>query len=361
MIPTAMMNKFKYSFLFAFVSLLLTNCNDDGLNFSMTPSIGFAKSSAVVQEDDISPLEVALYSNAGVDETVTVEVALTEIGVDYGVDYITSPAAVDGIITLTIEPEDTNPAFTVTALGLTSETVRKINFELVSVTGGNLSLAQSATLSFLYTIAEKGVDPNLLTIAAVKAQYSGSPITLSETKYIEGVVTSSNDNVTSKNVFIQDNTGGVVLRFNVSNVTHASKLVPGDFVRVPLNGVTLTAFNGLIQLGDGTATLPHENIIKLGTQELPTPMVVTVEQLNSNAYQSMLVKVEGITFPDANGTKTVVGSVSFTNGTTTSTMRVETYAPFASKILPSGSVSITGVASYFNAAQLVPMKESDIQ
>jgi hypothetical protein len=356
-----MMNKFKYSFLFTFISLLLVNCNEDGLNFSLTPSIGFAKTSAVVQEDNINPLEVALYSNVTIDETLTVKIALTEIGVDYGVDYITSPAAVDGVITLTIEPEDATPAFTVTSLGLSSGTVRKINFELVSVTGGNLSLAQSATLSFLYTIAEKTADPNLLTIASVKERYTGSAITLSETKYIEGIVISSNDNVTSKNVFVQDNSGGVVLRFNVSNVTHASKLVPGDFVRVPLNGVTLTAFNGLIQLGDGTATLPHENIIKLGTEELPAPIVVTVEQLNSNAYQSMLVKVEGITFPDANGTKTVVGSVSFTNGTTASTMRVETYAPFSSKILPSGTASITGVASYFNAAQLVPMKESDIQ
>ncbi len=360
MTPTAMKNIFKHTFLIAFICALFSGCNDDSLNFNLTPSIGFTKSSAAVQEDDIDPLTVALYSNVSINETVTVEIAVTNIGAEYGVDYITSPAPVNGTITLTIEPDTETPAFTVTGLGLTSEKARRVNFDLVSVSGGNLSLGQSATTSFLYTITEKTVDPNLLTIASVRAMYTGSPTTLTE-KYIEGIVISSNDNVTAKNVFIQDETGGIVLRFNVNNTTHDLKLLPGEVVRVPLTGVTLTAFNGLIQLGDGAATLPHENIIKLGTDDLPAPMVITVAELVSNAYQSMLVKVEGVSFAAADGVKTVSGNNAFSDGTTSSTMRVETYAPFASKVLPSGSLSITGVASYFNAAQLVPMKESDIQ
>lgn len=355
-----MKNILKHTFLIAFICSLFTGCDDDGMNFNITPSIGFTKSSAAVQEDNIDPVTVSLHSNVSITETVTVEIAVTDIGAEYGVDYITSPAPVNGTITLTIEPDTETPSFTITGLGLLSDKARRVNFDLVSVSGGNLSLGQSATTSFLYSITDQTVDPNLLTIASVRAMYSGSPITLSE-KYIEGIVVSSNDNVTAKNVFIQDETGGIVLRFNVNNTTHASKLVLGEVVRVPLTGVTLTAFNGLIQLGDGTATLPHENIVKLGTDDLPTPIVITVAQLNSNVYQSMLVKVEGVTFAAADGVKTVSGNNNFSDGSVTGLMRVETYAPFVTKVLPSGSVSITGVASYFNAAQLVPMKESDIQ
>jgi hypothetical protein len=352
---------FQYSFLLM-AGLSFTQC-DDERSFSITPSIGFSSVSASVQEDDTDPLKVTFYSNTTLTEPVALAISVTDIGgMEYGVDYVTEPEPIDGTISLMIDPEDAEPGFTITSLGNTApSTTRKANFDLVSVQGSGLVLAQAITLTFQYSITEKTVDPNHLTIAAVRAQYTGSTITLSESKFIEGVVTSTNDNVTAKNVFIQDASGGIVLRFNSNNTTAALKLLPGEEVRVPLQGVTLTAFNGLIQLGDGSTTLPHEKIIKLGTQPLPEPVIVTVEQLNSNVYQSMLVKVVNVSFAAADGAKTVSGNNTFSDGSVTSTMRVESYAPFSGKVLPSGSVSITGVASYFNTSQIVPMKESDIQ
>src|SRR5687768_4567751 len=113
MIPTVMKKIFQYTFLLAFACSLFTGCSDDSLNFNLTPSIGFTKSSGTVQEDNIDPLTVALHSNVSINETVTVEIAVTDIGAEYGVDYITNPAPINGTITLTVEPGTETPSFTI--------------------------------------------------------------------------------------------------------------------------------------------------------------------------------------------------------------------------------------------------------
>lgn len=350
--------------LYTFITSLFAavSCNDDDRSFDLMRAIGFSVPFININEDELTTVHARFSANTSLSEVTTVEVAVTDVGLEYGVDYVTEPAVVDGKITLAIDPEDTEPGIAITNLvnnpGLDT---RKVYFTLTSVNGSGLSLGQSLTTSFIYSITERQLDPNQLTITDVRAMYTGSAITLSVTKFIEGVVISSNDNVTAKNVFIQDHTGGIVLRFNANNTTHANKIVPGDKVRVPLSGVTLTAFNGLLQLGDGTATLPNDNVQKLGTAPLPAPIEITIAQLNTNAYQSMLVKISGVTFAAADGTKTVTGNNTFSDGTASATMRVESYAPFASKVLPSGAVTLTGVASTFTTAQLAPMKESDIQ
>lgn len=364
-----MKNTLKHLLTLTFICGLVVACNDDSLNFSLTPSIGFAQSALSVIEDDADPIAVTLYSNVTLTEEVTITIAVNDVGAEYGKDYTTNPAPVNGTITLTFGPED-EPSFIIIPNGIIKEKARRASFELTSVTGANLALAEGSTTSFLFSIVPPEVDPDMISIAELRGIYHNKDTTLSEagSKFIKAIVISSNDNVTAKNVYVQDKTAGIALRFNADNTTAVKKLVPGEIVKIPVYGLKLSVFNGLMQLGNGTAIgtaspvlLTHDIVIKDGTEDLPEPITCTVQQLNDKSFESMLVKVTGVSFAAANGTKTVSGNNTFSDGTVTSTMRVESYAPFSTTILPSGTVSITGVASYFNGGQIVPMKASDIQ
>jgi hypothetical protein len=334
-----------------------SSCSDDEKNFSLTPAIGFETTEGSITETDENGIQITLYTNVRLSEEGTATVEVNNIGgLTYGVDYTTEPAAIDNVITVPLGSEITSPSFYVFPVATGEE--RLLGFTLTAVSGNSLSLGQQITRNYTLKITKDEVAENTVTIASVRAQYTGAATDLVSNKFIEGVVISSNDNVTARNVFIQDASGGIVLRFNEEN---QGSFVPGDKVLVPLNGVTLTAFNGLIQLGNGSTTLPKASVTKLGAEPLPTPVTITLTQLNSNQYQSQLVKVEGVTFTSANGTALYANNNTITDGSVNSVVRIENYAPFKSNVIPQGSRTITGVAGYFNAAQLIPMAASDIQ
>lgn len=350
----------KLFLLITLFAVTITACDDNEQSFSITPAIGFETTRTNVLETAATGTRIGLISNVRLSEPVTVTINLTNIGtVQYGVDYTTEPAAVDNVVSLTLDPDAESQGFFIYPVaGDTDE--RKILFEITAVQGSGLNLAQASATTHTVSINKIQIDVNQLTIAQVRALYTGANLTISENKFIEGVVTSTNDNVTAKNVYIQDATGGIVLRFNVNNTTDPGKVLPGEFIRVPLQGVTLTAFSGLLQLGDGTATLPHSKIIKQGTAPLPEPKVITIAQLNTNEFQSQRVTIVGITVTTANGSKTYSGNNAMTDGTGSSTLRVESYAPFSGTVIPTGTLTITGIASTFTSSQLVPMALSDI-
>jgi len=342
------------------LSFGIFSCSDDDNGFSIKPSLGFESTFTFLQETNSTGAKVGVAANVNLTESVEVRITLTEVGnIEYGVDYTTEPEPINNEIVLTIDPETEQPGFFVYPT-VGTEITRQVIFEISSVTGSGLTLAQPLALVHTLSINKRQLDANQLTIAQVRALYTGAAQTLSVSKFIEGVVTSTNDNVTAKNVFIQDETGGIVLRFNANNTTDPNKLLPGERVRLPLSGVTLTAFNGLIQLGDGTATLPHNKIVKLGTEPLPAPVTITLAQLNSNQFQSQRVRITSLTITTADGTKTLSGNNTISDGSVTATLRVESYAPFSSTVAPQGTVTITGIASTFTTAQLIPMAASDI-
>jgi hypothetical protein len=350
----------KKLFFLLCLATVTSACEDTESNFSITPSLGFETPTTQVLETTASGTRIGLVSNVRLTEPVSVSISVTNIGtVQYGVDYTTEPAPVDNVITLTLDPDAETSGFFIYPL-TGNEELRKVLFEMTTVEGAGLQLAQAAARVHTLSISKQQVNVNQLTIAAVRALYTGATLTLSQDKFIEGVVTSSNENVTSKNVYLQDETGGIVLRFNASNVTDPGKVLIGELIRVPLQGVTLTAFNGLIQVGDGTATLPHSKIVKLGSAALPEAKTITIAQLNSEAFQSQRVRITGITVTTANGTKTYSGNNTMTDGTGSSTLRVESYAPFSSAIVPTTKLTITGIASTFTTSQLVPMAQSEI-
>lgn len=343
--------KHVYNYFFVALVAFVLGCDGDESSLSVKPSIGFAASSGSVLETNTTGTRIGFYSNVEITEPVTLKVQVNNIdGLTYGVDFTTDPEPVDGVITVTIDPEDEAPAFWVIP-GTSDVEVRDINFQIIEVVGNDLSLGQSATLSYTLSITKTETLPtNTRTIAQIRDMFSGSTVNISEDIYLEGVIISSNDNVTSRSTYIQDATAGIVLRMVDPNT-----LLRGDKVRVSLNGATISAFSGLLQVN-----IANAKATKTGTAALPTPRSITIDELNNKTYESQLVTITGVTFAAANGTLTVVGNTTFAKDGKTSTMRVETYSTFATKVLPSGTVTITGVASVFTTGQLIPQTASDI-
>lgn len=353
--------RYIYSVILAALVAFVPGCSDDEKDFSVQPSLGFSATSGSVLESNELGIRIGFYTNVKITEPVTVKIQVNNVdGLEYGEDFTTDPEpdpipAADAaffFITVTIDPEDENPSFWVIP-GASDEEVRNLNFQIVEVSGNNLSLGQSVTQEYALSITKTETLPsNTRTIAAIRALFSGSAVTISEDIYLEGVIVSSNDNVTAKSVYIQDASAAIVLRLVEDNLNTFKR---GDKVRVSLMGTSLSAFNGLLQVN-----MPKAKGSVIGTAALPTPRTITIDELNAKTYESQLVTITGVTFAAANGTLTVVGNTTFTKDGKSGIMRVETYSPFASKKLPSGSVSITGVASVFTTGQLIPQVASDI-
>jgi hypothetical protein len=200
----------------------------------------------------------------------------------------------------------------------------------------------------------------LVTISSIRTSFTGSG-SVGSNKKIAGIVISDspNGNTDSKNLFVQDATGGICVRF-----TAAHSFVVGDSVEINVGGQTISEFNGLLQIGGTTPSVPVGYSAKLGIGTV-TPRLITIADILSNmsgstdTYESTLVKIVGVTITGA--TTTYSGSTTLSDGTGTLTMFTRSAATFSTATFPTGVVNITGVISDFNAAQIFIRKTADVQ
>ncbi len=197
-----------------------------------------------------------------------------------------------------------------------------------------------------------GGGANLMTLAQVRALFTGSNTNAPANRQVRGVVISdrTNNNWDSRNLVLQDATGGIVVRFAAA---HNFNL--GDSLVVNIGGAEISQFNGLLQLNN----VPNANASSPGTGMLPTPRNATIAQIltNSETWESTLVRVTGVTFPQGG---TYSGSKNITDGTATMVMFTRSAASFASSNVPTAAVTITAVVSQFNDAQLIIRNLNDV-
>jgi hypothetical protein len=149
------MKAYKHILSISAILFSALSCDEEGLKFSTTPSIGFESTVGSVLESNVSGIRVKLFTNTEVTEAITATITLNNFqNLVYGVDFITEPELVDNTITLTIEPDNELPSFFVypTFNGIE----RMLNFQLTGVTGDKIQLAQPAALSYLLTIKSLG-------------------------------------------------------------------------------------------------------------------------------------------------------------------------------------------------------------
>jgi len=157
--------------------------------------------------------------------------------------------------------------------------------------------------------------------------------------------------VTGRNLYIQDATGGIVLRFTAN---HTFNL--GDLINVDVSGGILGEFNGLLQVDGldtgGSGVVSHPGDV--------TPRTATVLEVlnNAQAWESTLVKIEKVVLKD---NSIYNGSVTVQDKTGSMILFTRSQSTFASEVLPTDTVSITAIVSDFNAPQLIIRNSSDVK
>lgn len=191
-----------------------------------------------------------------------------------------------------------------------------------------------------------------MTIAALRALYASGTTTVPSGS-VKGVVTSdyTSQSVTGRNLYIQDATAGITMRFDAN---HPFNL--GNEISVDVSGALLSEFNGLLQvdgLSVGSASLE-------GNPGDVAPRVATILQILSNAqaWESTLVQIKDATI---SGGTTYSGSLTVTDATGSMVMFTRSQSTFASTAVPMGNVTITAILSEFNSPQLILRNASDVE
>lgn len=185
----------------------------------------------------------------------------------------------------------------------------------------------------------------LMSIGDLRNEFTGTPKLILNRK-IRGVVISDGDdvvgnNITSKNLVIQDGDRGIVLRFGDSG---DNTWEMGDSLEVIISGHSLSEFGRLLQVGD---QLTASDVQKLGVGTV-TPRVATIQDIITNFedWESTLVTIKGANFVSASSsTNSYQGTVLLNDGSTATDFPLftQSYAKFSAVPAPLGQTKdVTG-------------------
>lgn len=198
-----------------------------------------------------------------------------------------------------------------------------------------------------------GAAGDLRTIESVRNMFTGSPMTITEDIKISGIVISdlANENVSNRNIVLQDGASGIVVRFTDS---HAFGL--NEIVDVNIKGAELSEYNGLLQVNNVELTA---SFTTCETGE-PTIRSASVQEIldNANTWESTLVKIDNATI---SGGSTYGGSTTVSDGTNAIPMFTQSFATFANQFLPTGEVTLTAIIGDFNGVQLNMRNLDDVE
>ena len=241
---------------------------------------------------------------------------------------------------------------------------------------------------------------NLVTIAELKALYeteinNNSLKQVKSPLQIRGAVSGNDEGGNIYNaLYIQDDTGAIAISVGQGGL--AGPFGVGQVVLIELEGLYVGGYGKQAQIGT-TYTNPNKEgatpqvgrmsryiwqdhyRLLLPTDELAvgitaTPTVVkwNFNSLNIAKDCAKLITLQGVELAEADGTAVFApndGSVSLTancanrviSGLSNVVLRTSTYADFANKVMPTGLVDITGVATRYNDTwQILMRTEQDI-
>jgi len=210
----------------------------------------------------------------------------------------------------------------------------------------------------IVTFADAG---EVITMDTLLNKFVGYPIKFEENLSMYATVTmDETDGNIYKSVYIQDGNKALNLR-----LLNGGGLYKGDSIRIDLKGTVLNQYNGVMQLDSVDI---DKNIVKLEANVNLDPLVLTLDQLNTN-LQSRLIKLENVQFiaPQITGTyadgtnqedRDII--IEDANGNT-AILRNSGYSNFADEMLAQGSGSIVCIVGIFgNSVQLLVRSFSEI-
>ena len=272
-------------------------------------------------------------NSGGQQETVATPTFTPAAGTYYEAQSVSIECATEGAsiyYTLDGSTPDENSTLFTSPISISETTTVKA----IGVKSGYIN-SPVATAS--YTIEEA---PSIITIAEAHA------LANNEYAMVQGVVTF----IDGRNVYAQDETGGICLFLNSGTVP--SGLALGDLVQAYGQK---TVYKGLIELQNINGGSASEFSILSSGNELPLA-VKTIDEIltgGADALQSTRVKVEAATL----GTINTSGNTPLTQGeSSTNIYKV----PALTGIVEGDVVDVIGVIGYYNAPQLRVAVASDV-
>lgn len=185
------------------------------------------------------------------------------------------------------------------------------------------------------------------TVYTIDQIVAMTPGTIFDTASVYGIVTADEQSGNLyKAAYIQDRATGAAIQLYLNAV---SGVRIGDSVRIYLKDVKFDMYHGLPQLSEFG---PDGHIIILANDRPIEPAVTTLANVNSGQHLAQLIKLEGVTFVDQEGTFAPSSGYgehyiqdAFGN---TAMVRTSNYANFASNPLPTGTGNLIAIASVYN-------------
>ena len=185
------------------------------------------------------------------------------------------------------------------------------------------------------------------TVYTIDEIVAMTPGTVFDTASVYGIVTADEQSGNLyKAAYIQDRATGAAIQLYLNAV---SGVRIGDSVRIYLKDVKFDMYHGLPQLSEFG---PDGHIIILANNRPIEPEVTTLANVNSGQHLAQLIRLEGVTFVDQEGTFAPSSGYgehyiqdAFGN---TAMVRTSNYANFASNPLPTGTGNLIAIASVYN-------------
>ncbi len=194
----------------------------------------------------------------------------------------------------------------------------------------------------------------LVDIKQIRNLYTGSSTTVAKNYKIRGKIISDKDakNINSQNLFIQDLSGGINLRFSAAHNFNLNQEV-----EVIVNGIELNEFRGLLQLNN----VPLSNATIVSNTITVNPKEITIPSLNSNfeSFEGSLIVLKGVSLSKGSGT-TYEFNVKVNQGADSIYLFTSSSAVFAKSDFPTGLVDLTVIVSEFDNKQVLLRNLNDI-
>jgi hypothetical protein len=200
-----------------------------------------------------------------------------------------------------------------------------------------------------------------ISISQLLAMHTAGTVTDITTDVIVKGVVVANDETGNlyKQIYIEDDSAGLQIQLDAKSLYTSYKV--GQLVYIKCKGLALGEYGGNVQLGynvEGVinripaAIISSHLLLDGWPGEAPASKLITIPTLSASRL-NMLVKLEGIHFADAGQPFSLSTATTNRNMLDASSnilvLRTSNYATFASSLIPSGTGTVTGILSIYNA------------
>ncbi|WP_372651255.1 phospholipase D-like domain-containing protein [Draconibacterium sp.] len=161
---------------------------------------------------------------------------------------------------------------------------------------------------------------------------------------VSGIVTNGSELGPIR--YIQDNTGGIGIYDNA-----LSGVLRGDSITVTGE---LDDYNNLLEISPVTNFTTHASGVSL-----PEPQIISISNIGE-VYEAELIRINNIEFVNAVGQFGGNTNYSFTDGTNTGELRINSSSPLVGEAIPTGAFDLVAICSQYKTTyQLLPRDAND--